>query len=482
LDTSCSNHVGVRVKFFVRNPQEFPTPSEGDAVAISRIKKTSFRGEIVLLKSHETRLVVFNVAQLPDEVIEDTGQNYVPLPSIRRYPKTDKRKINQSEEICAVTLWRWAVQSDLPVAHKIRDRSESKAPNHPVQVMTVTPRNERRAILSQVQHQNFYDLVGEVVKTYMSDIGQGRVTLYLTDYTMNHLFYSYTGEPDDVICEHPYNESISRQWKGPEGKYTLQITLWSPHAEFAHDNVNVGSFVELKNVKIVYKDQAKVLEGTLHEDQSRPNQVNVRVLEETHLLCKEIISRKETFNASRTNTELGKSKKKRQKRKRQQREKEFREKLLVKDIETPQGDPFLNAHRLKQNVYIAAAFSNKTPQPLHSIMHSPLLHGKTSDGDHITYPFMLLKFRANVRVVDFYPPKLEDFSHSLDDPEFNDCSAPEDSTMDEYEYSTSPPRWEWSFFLLVEDGNFQNEQQRVRMNLLVAGPDAEYLLKLTASE
>jgi protection of telomeres protein 1 len=100
-------------------------------------------------------------------------------------------------------------------------------------------------------------------------------------------------------------------------------------------------------------------------------------------------------------------------------------------------------------------------------------------GDHITYPFMNIAFRSQVRVVDFYPPKLEDFSHSLDDPGYNDDPDPEDSSYMDIDMDPIP-RWEWGFWLLLEDLKKNSRQEHEQMKVLVSGSDAEYLLKLTA--
>jgi hypothetical protein len=42
------------------------------------------------------------------------------------------------------------------------------------------------------------------------------------------------------------------------------------------------------------------------------------------------------------------------------------------------------------------------------------------------------------------------------------------------------PRWEWAFWLLLEDVKKNSRGEHERMKVLVAGRDAEYLLKLDA--
>ena len=135
----------------------------------------------------------------------------------------------------------------------------------------------------------------------------------------------------------------------------------------------------------------------MHGDNLRPDRINVQVLEDSNPLLKDLIARREAFNA-RAKADPGKNKKKRERR--QQKQKELRERSLAE----PEADPFSLAHRMDENRHIVAAFGDKPLHTLHSIVHSPHLHGKFRDGKceerHITYPYELAKFRAHVRVID----------------------------------------------------------------------------------
>jgi hypothetical protein len=101
----------------------------------------------------------------------------------------------------------------------------------------------------------------------------------------------------------------------------------------------------------------------------------------------------------------------------------------------------------------------------------------------IVYPFINMNVRAQVRVVDFFPSKLEDFAHCLDDHKYNDQPSRLDRDDDETFIDDTPGnRWEWGFWLLLEDAKEVPGQETARMKVLVAGQDAEYLLKLDASK
>ena len=102
--------------------------------------------------------------------------------------------------------------------------------------------------------------------------------------------------------------------------------------------------------------------------------------------------------------------------------------------------------------------------------------------------------RATVRVVDFFPSKLEDFCQArkkqdlddLSDYSGSDCSDASgseddfDNSDDDYGRSQSSTKvWEWRFALLVEDASLSSSSKE-KMEVLVFGKDAEFLLKLTA--
>lgn len=98
---------------------------------------------------------------------------------------------------------------------------------------------------------------------------------------------------------------------------------------------------------------------------------------------------------------------------------------------------------------------------------------KTPDGIEYRLPFQNICYRSNIRVVDFFPPNLEDFAV----PEEPDQDSSEDGELDTSSDPKNFTSWEWRFCLLVENATppgpgVPNE----RMRLFVSGPDAECLL------
>ncbi len=86
-----------------------------------------------------------------------------------------------------------------------------------------------------------------------------------------------------------------------------------------------------------------------------------------------------------------------------------------------------------------------------------------------------------MRVVDYFPPKLEDFAVPCEPSSDDEFSESPDEWPQE-----RPKRWEWRFCLLVEDGALTKGDDpsgdRTRLKVFVADHDAEYLLKMDAEK
>lgn len=96
----------------------------------------------------------------------------------------------------------------------------------------------------------------------------------------------------------------------------------------------------------------------------------------------------------------------------------------------------------------------------------------------VTYqlPFQNLCYRPMVRVVDFFPPNLEDFAVKVPSTSIRNRNTGSDDDI--------PMVWEWRFCLLVEgvDPSIPRNQPRAQMKLFVSGAEGEFLLRLDAGE
>lgn len=101
------------------------------------------------------------------------------------------------------------------------------------------------------------------------------------------------------------------------------------------------------------------------------------------------------------------------------------------------------------------------------------------EGEEEELPFVNQKRRCQVRVVDFYPPQLEDFAAPAQ--KLSDGTNVSEDGMD-----IDPSDWEWNFFLLVEDSVRLKTTAKDRTGqqtwLHVSNMDAQYLLDLDACE
>lgn len=143
-------------------------------------------------------------------------------------------------------------------------------------------------LLKDVKPDSFYDILGEVVKVYE---GSGSMTVYLSDYTANNLFYNYVwgnagaAEPRDGD-EFGYIKSKSKtakEWPGPYGKMSIQITLFDNHADLIRDEkVHAKQWLLLKNVQIKFGRMGGCLEGVLRGDRGAfEGKVQVRIIEQS---------------------------------------------------------------------------------------------------------------------------------------------------------------------------------------------------------
>lgn len=116
-------------------------------------------------------------------------------------------------------------------------------------------------------------------------------------------------------------------------------------------------------------------------------------------------------------------------------------------------------------------------QTLEDIISNPSHINSSPDGIKYRLPFQNLCYLSTVRVVDFYPPLLEDFAVQKER-----ISLTYDKRRDPATSRTDPP-WEWRFCLLVESiSPATGGQPKERVKLFVSNAEAEHLLQLEAKK
>lgn len=111
---------------------------------------------------------------------------------------------------------------------------------------------------------------------------------------------------------------------------------------------------------------------------------------------------------------------------------------------------------------VVAAFTEIQRSTISEILNNPHLQTRTATKyNPFTLPFVNCRHRSRVRVVDFFPPELEYFSHSRHDPSW-----------------TPHPKkqlWEWGFVLLLEDAIVPRDTVPEQLRVIVNNDAAQHL-------
>lgn len=160
----------------------------------------------------------------------------------------------------------------------------AREPQQPSQVVQASAPSQKQGglpicLIQNVQSRQFVQLLGQVVRLNTYDCE--KTILYFTDYTTNTSLMDIKKDDDDDLGtdgdQYGYISRRKKNWPGPWGQLTIQVTLWEPHAGFARENVREGDLVHLTYVRI--KDgRGAGIEAAVHEDRRYPEKIHVRVV------------------------------------------------------------------------------------------------------------------------------------------------------------------------------------------------------------
>ena len=261
---------GLKVRFFRPLASEMPAiRGTGDVVLLRNIKIREWSGMTVGLSTRGTSWVVFPAESIPANAPSSPGLQ------LKNVKAATGLAPSPSEMHYAISVCNSRDRSTFT--------SSSSPPTGSSMIPSGTPSTtqsrDKFSLLKDVNVDTFYNLVGQVVRLYPSN---GRVELYVTDYTRNCLVWDYP-EPDDGNGtgregdEFDYTAGGNKKWNGPYGKMTLTVTLWGNNAYFVSQNIKENDFVHLRNVHIKWSKDAKV-EGALHTDRRYPDRIDVTAL------------------------------------------------------------------------------------------------------------------------------------------------------------------------------------------------------------
>ena len=251
---------GLKVRIFRPEPELPKLYGTGDVVVLRNIKITEWSGMTIAFASHATTWTVFPASTIPEKALFNSSPEM--LHAICLCNSRDRSTF----KLLPVTTPQGSIIHSTPGAAPL-----------------IRGRRGTVSLIKDVAVGNFYDFVGQVIKIYPTN---GKVELYITDYTSNRLLFNYelkrSGEGGENSRDgdefgYAHRNSSHKKWPGPFGQQTLMVTLWPAHSYFAQENVKEQDFVFLRNVRIKYSKDAR-MEGAMHTDTRQNDRVDVSIL------------------------------------------------------------------------------------------------------------------------------------------------------------------------------------------------------------
>lgn len=290
FDSDDASRLGFKVRFFRPAQDEMPSiQSSGDVVLLRSVKIKEYQGMVMGLSSRSTTWTVFDGAAIPNK--RPANALNIKTAQSRQAPPVKHSEALYAVDICNLRD-RGEDQKDYfpspaqEVPASSLEPFTGSTPGMKIPSSTTGSRpsfggRDKFGLIKDLQIDTFYDLVGQVVKVYPSN---GRLEMYITDYTSNNMLYLYewdkpqkqSGQYGDEYGYLPKGDK-SQKWTGPFGQMTIMVTLWPPHSHFAQSNVKEGDYVVLQNVRAKLDRDSK-MEGAMNGDRWYPSKINVRVV------------------------------------------------------------------------------------------------------------------------------------------------------------------------------------------------------------
>lgn len=485
---------GFKIRFFCQDETQLPkVKSIGDAVCLRDIKTMLVQGQRLGLSHFRTKHVVvpnksiptpaFSIAYHDRTRIEALG---TPL-AVKDFDLRQQEyaiALRHSAGMATIIEDRHARMLSNPIptgpasmrAPPLALPTKQKFVEEPTSAAQPPAKRPKQSssslgakfkLVEELRPNMYADLCGEVVKMYPANWG---CDLYITDYTSNDQMRYYPKPEEETDQErdgdtYGYTGPPKKGWPGPYEWLVLKVNLKEPHASYAYQNVKEGDCVLLLNVKgNPSRDGNSRLEADLWADWNDSEKIKIRKVSSANTPeVQALQQRKEKYWASRRHAqppqieeedvpESKASKKAAKKRKKKEREEAAKLALEKEAAELEKKNVNRNMRCTHEDIPVTKVMRILDPQ---NSMHS----NSAPDGREYQLPFINIKYRARVRVVDFEPKDLEDFAvrpeHEYDSD--NDNLAWLDNT---------PASHEWHFALLLEDASIpksapETERQRI---------------------
>jgi protection-of-telomeres protein 1 len=269
----------ISCRLFKATPDKFPKiTGVGDVVILRTCKRQTWRHRMDLIGDrHAAGMIVF-------------PSNRIPIPELSQAFQTWSQKLP-----CDMTANTKppSPAEQMAVIHMkhASSASEPQVQQHAATMTAKATTSKKRSLIKDLEFNRFYEIRAQVVNTYYHQMAL-QVDLKVTDYTENKdLFYYADPEKE--------GDFPNKNWKGPFGYRTMNVTLFDANATWARANVAEGDFVYIRNVLIRESPENK-LEGRLHGDRKDENQVDIRQLKNSSDI-EEINERREAYEKERGN-------------------------------------------------------------------------------------------------------------------------------------------------------------------------------------
>ncbi|TPX07145.1 uncharacterized protein E0L32_010946 [Thyridium curvatum] len=477
FDASCQ-HNG-RVKFVIFRPSEEEMPqidNANDVVLIVAAKVQHYNGEYSLICNRRTGIFVYSGPRIPKP------PNSAEPALITSGNKQPSREPTVDEHNYVSRLLHRIDPSYIPLQHSLEE-AKSRSRNIKSKFST----------LADVRDMTFCDLIVQVVREpYLYG---DKATLWVTDYTENPAFYSFSYKGGELLerdgDEYGYLGHFSvgtkKEWTGPYGQRSMQVTCFDSHASTVDQSVKEGSWLSLRNVHIKFGKNGNNLEGFLRGDENAYEQkIQVTVLrsegdaENVSPLLKDAVRRKLEYEVTKkaqvralkeecqgqgrkrkAENEQPTKKENAKSRRKKERDAKFAAKACTtkpKEQETEETES--QEPQIDLNAHVRCEHHKQRASLLSSVL-KPVYHETTLDGQEhkLRLPFINANYRAHVRVVDFLPDRLENFAvgrvptefDMLSDWEGDSSSSGGSDTEGSRRRSRSRRIWEWRFALRLQD-------------------------------
>lgn len=266
----------IKCRLFRPGPDKFPKDmSVGDVALLRDFKLNEWNLRCDAVWAARSGVLIFPATGIP---IPALSQAYQAGTKNLPYTATFGVRDPTAQEQMAVIRLK---QGASGFVQQVKQYATTKA--------IAAPARNKLALIKDMVFDKFYDVRVQVVNIFWTN--HETVDLKVTDYTENNLLFRYV-HPDDE--DYVYQRM---DWKGPYGQYTINVLLYGSNAQWARDNAAVGEFVFLKNMRTKMSPTNK-LEGVLHDDRQRPNQIDIRKLINTSDI-EGICQRRRTYENSR---------------------------------------------------------------------------------------------------------------------------------------------------------------------------------------